>query len=52
VPQLDALTEWEEARFAEICTEIRELLDEVDRHDEAEIELLQESMLMDEGGEG
>ena len=52
MPQLDGLSEWEEERFAALCTEIRRLLNDVDRHDEAEIALLQEAMLMDEGGEG
>jgi hypothetical protein len=35
-----------------VCQELRELLDDVDRHDLREIELLQESLLMDDGGEG
>lgn len=52
VPELDALSEWQEERFGSLCQGIRELLDDVDRHDEREIDLLQESMLMDEGGEG
>jgi len=52
VPELDALSEWQEERFNSLCREILDLLDEVDRHDEREIDLLQESMLMDEGGEG
>ena len=52
MPMLDALNEWEEVQFGDICTDIRRLLNDVDRHDEAEIELLQEAMLMDEGGEG
>jgi len=52
VPQLDKLSEWEEERFGGVCGEIRRLLNDVDRHDAEEIELLQESLLMDEGGEG
>lgn len=52
VPQLDDLNEWQEEQFGGICYEIRALLDDVDRHDEMEIDLLQEAMLMDEGGEG
>lgn len=52
VPQLDRLSEWQEAEFGELCSKIRRLLNDVDRHDAAEINLLQESMLMVEGGEG
>jgi hypothetical protein len=52
VPQLDELSEWEESAFGTLCVEIRRLLNDVDRHDSLEIELLQESLLMDEGGEG
>ena len=52
VPELDELNDWEEARFVEICDEIRTLLHEVDWHDALEIDLLQESLLFDDGGEG
>jgi hypothetical protein len=52
VPQLDALSEWQEGRFVGLCDEIRQLLDDIDVHDAGEIDLLQESMLMDDGGEG
>jgi hemerythrin-like domain-containing protein len=52
VLQLGAINEWQEDRFVGLCNEIRDLLDEVDLHDEREIDLLQESMLLDEGGEG
>lgn len=52
VPELDDLNDWEEQRFVDLCNEIRELLDDVDRHDALEIDLLQESLLLDEGGEG
>lgn len=51
-PRLEGLSEWQESEFGDICGEIRALLDDVDHHDLAEIELLQEAMLMDEGGEG
>lgn len=51
-PRLESLSEWQEEEFAIICGEIRNLLDDIDCHDEKEIDLLQESMLMDEGGEG
>jgi hemerythrin-like domain-containing protein len=49
---LNDIKEWEEPRFEKVCQELRELLDDVDRHDLREIELLQESLLMDDGGEG
>jgi hypothetical protein len=52
VPELDELNDWEEARFVEICDEIRTLLHEVDWHDALEVDLLQESLLHDDGGEG
>jgi hypothetical protein len=52
VPRLDSINEWQNAEFGDVCDEIRDLLDDLDRHDMAEIELLQEAMLMDEGGEG
>ena len=52
VTQLDQLNEWEEEEFGSHCAEIRALLDDVDRHNAQEVELLQESLLMDEGGEG
>jgi hemerythrin-like domain-containing protein len=50
--EADSISEWEEPRFNEVCNDLRALLDEVDQHDEREIELLQESMLCDDGGEG
>ncbi len=52
VPELDALSEWQEERFGSLCQEIHDLLDDIDLHDAQEIDLLQESMLIDEGGEG
>jgi hypothetical protein len=52
VPALEGLSEWEEERFSDVCGEIRNLLQAVDLHDALEIDLLQESLLMDEGGEG
>ena len=51
-PKLCELNDWQEAEFGEICDEIRELLDRVDAHDAHEVDLLQESLLLDEGGEG
>jgi hypothetical protein len=52
IPELNDIKEWEEPRFEQVCGDLRELLDDVDRHDLAEVELLQESLLMDDGGEG
>jgi hypothetical protein len=52
LPQLNETKEWEESRFEQLCGELRELIADLDRHNEREIELLQESMLVDEGGEG
>jgi hypothetical protein len=52
IPELNDISEWEEPRFNEVCGDLRALLDEVDEHDEREIELLQESLLFDDGGEG
>jgi hypothetical protein len=52
VPCVEELCEWQPVEFAEICAEIFLLLDEVDSHDEQEISLLQDSLLLDDGGEG
>lgn len=51
VPMLDELQEWQDADFERACEEIRKLLHEVDKHDQAEVDLLQE-LCFDEGGEG
>lgn len=52
LPELNEFKEWEGSRFEQVCNDLRELLDDVDRHDMQEVELLQESLLCDEGGEG
>ncbi len=52
LPAVEGLSEWEEARFHELCDELRVLLDDVDEHDAKEISLLQEALLYDVGGEG
>ena len=52
LPEVDALTDYESEAFERKCEEIYALLDSIDRHDAEEIELLQETLLFDEGGEG
>jgi len=52
LPEVESLSEYECDAFESKCEEIYALLDTVDRHDLEEIELLQESLLFDEGGEG
>ena len=52
LPEVDALSEYEGEAFDRKCEEIYALLDTIDRHDMEEIELIQETLLFDEGGEG
>ena len=52
IPQLNDIKEWEEPRFEQVCDDLRSLIADIDRHNEQEVELLQESMLVDDGGEG
>lgn len=52
LPALNDLNKWNQSNFEVVCQDIRSLLEEVDQHDRQEIELLQESLLWDEGGEG
>jgi hypothetical protein len=47
-----SLTALPEDEFEFVCSRIAELLDLVDQHDVEEIELLQDTLLCDEGGEG
>ena len=51
-PEAAALVALPEDQFEYVCSRIVELLDRVDQHDLEEIELLQETLLCDEGGEG
>jgi len=51
-PRVDDAAHWTEARFEQSCSAIRELLDDVDRHDNEEVALLQDTLLYEEGGEG
>lgn len=48
----ESLNRGESDAFESKCEEIYALLANVDRHDTQEIELLQETLLYDEGGEG
>ena len=52
MPELNDIKEWEEPRFHQVCDDLRGLINDVDRHNQREVELLQESMLVDDGGEG
>ena len=51
-PEVAAMQSLDEEQFEALASRISELLDRVDVHDVNEIELLQETMLSDEGGEG
>lgn len=50
--ELSDIHEWDEAGFEQACEELRRLLDDIDRHDASEVDLLQESLMTDEGGGG
>jgi hemerythrin-like domain-containing protein len=52
IPQLNGLHDWDEARFEQVTGELRSMLDDVDRHDAQEVELIEESLWLDVGGEG
>jgi len=52
IAELNEINEWEEPRFREGCDDLRALLDDIDTHDDRERDLLQESILVDDGGEG
>jgi hypothetical protein len=52
MPVLNEIREWEQPRFLEVCEALNTLLDDVDQHDNREVELLQESAVVDDGGEG
>src|SRR5215210_4490167 len=52
IPELNDIKEWDEPRFEQVCEDLRSLIANIDRHNEQEVELLQESMLVDDGGEG
>jgi hemerythrin-like domain-containing protein len=50
--ELNDIKEWDEPRFDQVCGDLRALISDIDRHNENECELLQESVLVDDGGEG
>jgi hypothetical protein len=52
IPELNETKEWDEPRFNRICDDLRTLVEDCDRHNQREIEVLQESTCVDEGGEG
>jgi len=52
MPELNNLSKWNEPQFLQVCDELSALLDEVDLHDAREVDLLQESVAIDDGGEG
>jgi hypothetical protein len=47
---LAKLDDCQQPEFERICSDIGRLLDSTDEHDRAEIDLLQDALLMDEGG--
>ena len=52
LPEVESLTDYETEEFERLCGQINSLLEQVDRHDLEEVELLQDSILFDLGGEG
>ena len=51
-PEIASMAALPDDQFEYVCSRVVELLDRVDQHDLEEIELLQETLLCDEGGEG
>ncbi|MCH2115514.1 MAG: hypothetical protein MK171_11470 [Pirellulales bacterium] len=52
LPEVEALSEHQNDEFEDVCSNIRQLLERIDKHDVDEIDLMQETLLCDEGGEG
>jgi len=50
--EVDEISEYQCDQFNQACQKIADLLSSVDQHDREEIQLLQETLLCDEGGEG
>jgi len=51
-PRIEDVQDWQEDEFRAACDDVRALLHEVDEHDHKEVALLQETLILDEGGEG
>ncbi len=52
LPKVDSLSAYDDEEIEAVCEEIHALLERVDHHDRQEVDLLQDSMWLDEGGEG
>lgn len=52
LPEVEAINEYQSEEFDEVCGKIYDLLESVDLHDVEEVDLIQETFLFDEGGEG
>jgi hemerythrin-like domain-containing protein len=52
VPSMERISADDRPRFERHCDELSELLNQIDRHDQRETDLLQEALYLDEGGEG
>ena len=52
LPEVESLNDYQQEEFETVCDDIRLLLQQIDRHDAEEIDLYQETLLCDEGGEG
>ena len=50
--EMEEISEYECEQFDQACHKIADFLAHVDQHDKKEIQLLQETLLCDEGGEG
>jgi len=50
--EMEEISEYQSELFDQACCKIADFLAHVDRHDKKEIQLLQETLLCDEGGEG
>ncbi len=51
-PRFEEINEFDPEAMDRLCEDINLLLDQIDHHDQEETDLLQESLLYDEGGEG
>lgn len=51
-PRFEEISEFNPDGLDRLCEDVYSLLDKIDRHDKEETDLLQETLLCDEGGEG